>query len=338
MLSSSVVSALRTVAVFGATGRVGQLVVQRLLSDGHAVQAVVRSSSKAAEVLGSAAELECRVLDLAEASDDEIRNACDGAESVIWCASGFTGDGKSVDVTGMAALPQAFMDEAGVKDAPPRVVMCSSAGVTRPAWKDEKKARLVGAADIPIIRLNPGGILDLKCEAEATLRNSGAPYCVVRPTGLKFDDTWPAARPILSQGDVAVGRTNPEDLADVLVRVLDEAAAEGKTFEMFTLAGYPAARSFTPALEMLHSDRAPPLDEAVVEATYSTLQQLLPGEEQDATKLEMGQTYEQVDSGDVAARERGAAPTAREEALSLGVAQGGGKRQALGNLFSKVFK
>ena len=45
-------------------------------------------------------------------------------------------------------------------------VMLSSAGVTRPAWSDDKKARLPGAADIPIVRLNPLGILGLKCDAE----------------------------------------------------------------------------------------------------------------------------------------------------------------------------
>ena len=92
--------------------------------------------------------------------------------------------------------------------------MLSSAGVTRPAWDDAKKERLVGAADIPIIRLNPGGILDKKAEAEQVLRASGVPYCVVRPTGLKFEG-WPQGRPLLSQGDVAVGRTNVLDLAGV---------------------------------------------------------------------------------------------------------------------------
>lgn len=66
----------------------------------------------------------------------------------------------------------------------------------------------------------------------------------------------------------------------------------------------------------------------------------LPGEEQDATKLEMGRTYEQVDAGEVAARERGAAPTAREMEMASGVveATGGGKRQAVRGLFSRLLK
>ena len=40
--------------------------------------------------------------------------------------------------------------------------------------------------------------------APQALRESGVPYCVVRPTGLKFEG-WPQGRPFLSQGDVAVG-------------------------------------------------------------------------------------------------------------------------------------
>ena len=56
-------------------------------------------------------------------------------------------------------------------------------------------------------------------------------------------------------------------------------------------------------------------------ASYQLMQQLLPGEAQDATKLEMGRTYEQVDSGEVS-RERGAAPTERERALAASAVDG----------------
>jgi hypothetical protein len=84
---------------------------------------------------------------------------------------------------------------------------------------------------------------------------------------------------------------------------------------MFTMTGYPAGALGT-ALEALASDKTPP-SEAAVEASYRVLQQMLPGEQQDATKLEMGRTYEEVDAGKVG-RERGAAPTERE----LSVAQG----------------
>ena len=43
-----------------------------------------------------------------------------------------------------------------------QVIMCSSAGVTRPSWPEDKKIRYPGAADIPIVRLNPFNILNIK--------------------------------------------------------------------------------------------------------------------------------------------------------------------------------
>lgn len=55
----------------------------------------------------------------------------------------------------------------------PRVVMLSSAGVTRPGWSEEKKKALEGSAGIPIVRLNPFGILGVKEESEKELRRSG---------------------------------------------------------------------------------------------------------------------------------------------------------------------
>lgn len=314
-------SAPQTIVVAGGTGRTGRLIVQTLLAKpGVRVRALVRDLDRAADVLGTSDRLELVKLDLGAAEAAPVaRGVCDGAEAVLWCATGFADDGTCLDVKWVPALAAAIGGGAPSAGAAPRLVMLSSAGVTRPAWDAAKSAALVGASDIPIIRLNPGGILGAKCEAEAALRTSGTPYCVVRPTGLK--DDWPKGRPILSQGDVAVGRANPSDVADVVVGVLAEPSAAGKTFEMTTLAGYPAG-SLAPSLERLALDSAARPSEAEVAATYAVLQQLLPGESQDATKLEMGRTYEQLDGGQVAARRRGAGNTAREEALAAGVATG----------------
>ena len=97
---------------------------------------------------------------------------------------------------------------------------------------------------------------------------------------------------------------------------------------MCTLAGdaYPAPGDFGPAFSRLLSDEQratmgedvgfgasepTAAGEAFVQGQYLLAAQLLPGEAQDATKLEMGRTYEEVDQGKVS-RERGAAPTERE--------------------------
>ena len=126
--------------------------------------------------------------------------------------------------------------------------------------------------------------------------HSGATYCIFRPCGL--NDNWPSGlRPLLSQGDVAVGRINRKDAARIVSDCLFLPEAEGKTFESFTLEGYPPAESIAKSLFSLSKDNIP-LTEDIVACNYSLLQQLLPGEKQDSAALAMGQTYEQLDKGE----------------------------------------
>lgn len=346
------------VAVTGATGKTGSLVVQELLNRGvPKVIAVVRNMTKAQNIFDDDDDrLEIVECNLVDESDISTVFTAD-LDATIWCATGFANDappkvvpspsstkalgfwdkikaavgmqpepvkpveeappaampptpGRSIDVIGLpaiaAALKQAKADASpsNDKEGPtlPKVVMCSSSGVTRPIWSEAKKEMYRGAADIPIVRLNPFSILDRKRESEEALRQSGIEYCIVRPCGL--NDEWPAgSRPVFSQGDVAVGRANRKDVACVLVDVLSAPEATGKTFEMVALAGYPKPVSIGPALARLRKDESPTTensedDDAVLAATFSIMQQLLPGEKQDSAGLAMGQTYEQLDKGE----------------------------------------
>jgi len=121
----------------------------------------------------------------------------------------------------------------------------------------------------------------------------------VRPCGL--NDKWPSeSRPIFSQGDVGVGRINRKDVAKVLVDTLIAPEAVGKTFEVIGLAGYPAPTSIRKQLGNLYLDQdlSDIEQEERLTATYNIMQQLLPGEKQDAAALAMGQTYEQMDKNE----------------------------------------
>ena len=250
-------------------------------------------------------------------NEKSVAKALKGIDAAIWCATGFSsdqGDGlvdkvrsligivtkQSIDLVGLPKVAQALRDNNidNNNGALPQIVMCSSAGVTRPTWDDKKKEQLVGAADIPIVRLNPFGILDAQRQSEQVLRDMKVPYCILRPGGL--NDSWPAgSRPILSQGDVAVGRINRQDVASLLVDLLSEPDATGKTLEVIGLANYPkpAPSALTKSLQGLVLDQDGPLPLETVTATYAILQQLLPGEQQDSAALAMGQTYEQYDKG-----------------------------------------
>ena len=85
-----------------------------------------------------------------------------------------------------------FASIGGYQAARPQLLMISSAGVERNARiGDDAVAR---KADIPIVQLNPGGILNYKYEGEMAIRSSGLHYTVLRPTGGLF----PVKRPGLS--------------------------------------------------------------------------------------------------------------------------------------------
>lgn len=311
----------KSVAVTGATGKTGSLVVKELLRRNASVVALVRDQEKAEKLFSdttSADKLKIIQCDLTD--EKAIADAINGVDAAIWCATGFNNAPEAgifeklkrllgatvmpkqqpIDTIGLPAIAQCFtgpvVNGDGINSAFPKVVMLSSAGVTRTQWDDETKQQFIGAADIPIVRLNPFGILDIKRESEEKLRKSGAPYCIVRPCGL--NDNWPAeSRPVFSQGDVACGRVNRADVANVLVDVLSLAEATGKTFEMIGLAGYPRPTTIATALSRLVTDKETISKESVL-ATYNTLQQLLPGEKQASADLAMGQTYEQLDRGE----------------------------------------
>ena len=171
----------KTVLVAGATGRTGRLVVSRLLAEPgvRKVRALVRDKAKAEELLDMAnGKLEVVTCDLG--SKSKVVKACEGVDSAVWCATGFSDAASPINrlkgLFGVAVSPKRSIDILGLSaivstlfDAPvssssgaPRVVMLSSAGVTRPSWDEAKQMRLAGAADIPIVRLNPFGILDQK--------------------------------------------------------------------------------------------------------------------------------------------------------------------------------
>lgn len=189
------------VAVAGATGRTGSLVVQELIDREVPVVAMVRSTEKANEVFGAAASrsplLQVMPCDLTSAS--QVSNAIQGCDAAIWCATGFSdapttllekvkrllgialAPQQSVDCVGIPLLAKNMLNQVVGNTSPnneqllalPQVVMLSSAGVTRPSWDEAKKEKYRGCADIPIVRLNPFGILDVKAESEEALRQSG---------------------------------------------------------------------------------------------------------------------------------------------------------------------
>ena len=156
------------VVVAGATGRVGRLVVQRLLNPPFnstqtpvRVRALVRDLKKAESVLPQDPSLEIVRCDLLSAA--QIKAACGDAAAAVWCATGFSDSQdaslvsklmgafklkfppqESVDISAMKAMGACFKDRPSPLGGP-SIVMCSSAGVTRPTWPEDKKQRLLAS-------------------------------------------------------------------------------------------------------------------------------------------------------------------------------------------------
>ena len=115
---------VKRVAVTGATGKTGKLVVDELLSRNVKVLGLVRNETKAAEVFADYSKdtLEIQICNLSD--PEEIVAALEGCDATIWCATGFAdgamGQGpptttvapeQSIDVVGIPAVAKAMSGE-----------------------------------------------------------------------------------------------------------------------------------------------------------------------------------------------------------------------------------
>jgi len=176
--------------------------VRELLKDDQTtIRCFVRNETKAKAVLPEHPRVRIGPVDLEDPENVEQRTLDGDADAVVWCATGLASDGSTlIDQISLPTLAKALPKVS--RDAPPTCVMLSSAAVTRPGWSSRKQKRFERSYDIPIVRLNPAGILGKKLNAEKKLSRATPAFCVVRPVGL--NDDWPRGRPVFSQGDVAV--------------------------------------------------------------------------------------------------------------------------------------
>lgn len=204
------------VLVIGANGQIGKLLVDRLQQSGHTPIAMIRSSEqieqfstqKIQTVLG---DLEQSITQLA-AQIVEVQ-----AEAIVFSAGsgGHTGADKTllIDLDGAIKMIEAT-ERSGVK----RFVMVSAIGVHK--WHDDevpqevKKGSYYSAA---------------KYYADCWLELSKLDYTILRP-GRLTNHT--------GTGKIQVGRDVPfesiarEDVAEVIVSILDKKNTFGKAFDV----------------------------------------------------------------------------------------------------------
>ncbi|KPQ37542.1 MAG: NADH(P)-binding [Phormidesmis priestleyi Ana] len=222
------------VLVAGATGQTGRRIVQQLTERGLAVKALVRDSGsesseqKRQEALSMLPEgVEIAMGDVLK--PDSLKLALQDCQVLISA----TGAAPSFDPTGPYKV-----DYEGTKNL---VDAAQQAGIEQ----------MVMVSSLCVSRLfHPlnlfWGVLYWKQQAEDYLKNSGVPYTIVRPGGLKNEDNSEAI--VMSSADTLFEGSIPRSkVAQVCAEALVQPTAKNKVVEIVTsetAASQPLATLF----------------------------------------------------------------------------------------------
>jgi uncharacterized protein YbjT (DUF2867 family) len=198
-----------TVLVIGGSGRTGRQIVDRLR----------RESSRPVRVLsrhGSDLDAEPFVGSITDRTD--VQRAAGDAAGVVICVESSEQPGpngpEAVHFHGVenviAAVPPAA-----------HIVLVSQIYITRPEAFEQVR-------DVILARRR----------GEETLRASGRPYTIVRPSWLS-DEPGGEQGIRFEQGDTGEGGITRADVAAVVVAALGSSSARGKTFEIYNEPGTP---------------------------------------------------------------------------------------------------
>jgi uncharacterized protein YbjT (DUF2867 family) len=197
------------VLVAGANGQVGRHAVRLLAEVGHEVRAMIRDEAQSSDLEALGAEP--IVADL----EGEVAHTVEGCNAIIFSAGGGPGSGaekkETVDRQGAVKLIEAAQ-EYGVR----RYVMVSTMGANDPESGSEKMQPYFFA----------------KARADETLQKSGLDYTIVRPGSLTNEDGTGMIEAAPSLG--RRGEIPREDVARILVAVLDKENTFDKTFEVLS--------------------------------------------------------------------------------------------------------
>ena len=192
------------VVVAGGHGKVGLRLLRLLADRGDRARGLIRNPDHVSDIAEAGAE--AVVCDM-EALDD-VSACCEGADAVVFAAGAGPGSGperkRTVDYGAAVKLMQ-----AGVR----RYVMVSAISAGRPdEWSDPMRP-----------------YYEAKADADERLTRSGLDYTIVRPGGLTDD---PGTGRVTVGTDVDRGAIPRDDVAAVILAVLEAPSSVGKTFEV----------------------------------------------------------------------------------------------------------
>jgi uncharacterized protein YbjT (DUF2867 family) len=192
------------VVVAGGHGKVGLRLLRLLADRGHRARGLIRNPDHAPGLEDAGAEPV--VCDM-EALDD-ISGCCEGADAVVFAAGAGPGSGPERKRTVDYGAAVKLMD-AGVR----RYVMVSAISAGRPQeWSEPMRP-----------------YYEAKSEADERLMESDLDYTIVRPGGLTDDR---GTGRVTVGTDLRPGAIPRDDVAAVLMAVLEAPGSIGKTFEV----------------------------------------------------------------------------------------------------------
>jgi uncharacterized protein YbjT (DUF2867 family) len=217
-------TAQKRVVILGGHGKVALLAVPRLRAGGYAVDSVIRDPKQSADVEKVGGNPV--VLDIEQASVDELAQAFDGAAAVVFSAGAGGGNPARTEAVDHLAAVRAIdaAKQAGVA----KFVIVSYATVS-----------------VDLDRVDPDNsfypYVQAKHAADAYLRESGLDYTVLGPGGLTLEPATEAITVADGEGKVdgqwptgqGANNTSRDNVAAVLAHVLSTGAASNATVNFY---------------------------------------------------------------------------------------------------------
>ncbi len=197
------------VAIGGGHGQIGLRLTKLLSERGDQVLSLIRNPDHAGDVRAAGGEpIPC---DLEDAGVEEVTEAIDGADAVVFAAGAGPGSGperkETMDYGGAVKLIEGAK-RRGIK----RYVIVSSMGADPDAEGD----------GFAVYQRAKG-------RADAALRESGLAYTIIRPTRLTDE---PGTGKVTIGESLEFSEVSRDDVAAVIAASLHSAEAIGKTFEL----------------------------------------------------------------------------------------------------------
>lgn len=229
-------SSVQNVLVIGATGSVGEFVLEKLLARGVSVRAMTRKPRATFPE-----QVEAYVGDITD--PESVAGALKDIDAVVF-THGTNGSAEQHQRVDYGAVYNVLTQA----DRPVRIALMTAIGVT----------------DREIFYNRGMKLCDWKRRSERLVRASGWPYTIVRPSWFDFND--PDQRQLVFQqgdrqttGTPSDGVIAREDIARVLVDSLFVGEAAYKTLELLAEEG-PGQADLTPLFHELAADREDSVD------------------------------------------------------------------------------